>query len=81
MTEEPSSPGARIKAARIATNLTRHDLAKRLRVTYQWIANMENDQKKTTLDTLWEVAQAIGCRPSDLDPRLTRKRPEKKSEK
>lgn len=79
MSDEPT-PGQRFNVVREKAGLSRQQLADALGVTYQRIANIENGQREPSLDWLYEAARVLGCRPFDLDERLTKDRP-KKNEK
>lgn len=67
-----TTPGARVKAARKAAGLTQRQLAARLGCAQPQIAKVERDQAAPSLDRLYALAQAIGCDPGTLDPRLKR---------
>lgn len=64
------SAGQRLKQAREAAGLTLAALAERMGATRQGISNVENG-RPARLDWIYRAAVAIGCKPSDLDPRLT----------
>jgi transcriptional regulator with XRE-family HTH domain len=63
-----------LKSARESAGLSRKELADRLGVGPNAIANIELGVRPATLNWLYDAAVAIGCKPSDLDPRLTRDR-------
>ncbi len=58
--------GQRIKSLRIERGLTQSDLAERLNVSYQQIQKYENGTSSVTVDRLFEIAAALGVRPSSL---------------
>jgi DNA-binding XRE family transcriptional regulator len=62
--------GARIRAARVSLGLDRRELAGRLGITYQRVADIEADRKPTSLERVIEIAAALGIDPHSLDPRL-----------
>ena len=65
------TPGAKLRAARLAAGLTQTELASRLGWNQSTVANLEADRKGMSLDRLDEVAQAIGCDPHSIDTRLS----------
>jgi transcriptional regulator with XRE-family HTH domain len=67
-------PGARLRAAREAAELTRRELADRLGKSYWTVSSLERDQDPITLDMIHEVALAIGCDPHSIDARLATSR-------
>ena len=48
----------------------RRDLAFLLGVTYQRLSDIEADRKPITLESILEIAGAMGVDPHSLDPRL-----------
>ena len=66
-----------LKLARESAGLSRKELAARLGITYSTLADREDGRRAVSLDWLYDAAAAMGCRPSDLDPRLTRDRPKR----
>jgi transcriptional regulator with XRE-family HTH domain len=69
-----TTPGPRVRAAREAAGLSQAELSRRLGCSPGAVWQIEADKCPATLDRLYEIATAIGCRPSDLDPRLTSRR-------
>ena len=68
-TPDPT-PGQRLRAARQAARLTQAQLASRLGVGAVYLGDLERGKRPLSLDRLWEIAEAIGCDPRDLDERL-----------
>jgi transcriptional regulator with XRE-family HTH domain len=69
-------PGSRIRAARELLGVDRRTLAGRLGVTYQRVADIEADRKPITLESVLEIAAALGIDPHSLDSRLASRAPE-----
>jgi transcriptional regulator with XRE-family HTH domain len=74
-TTEDIPIGARIRAAREATGMTRRSLAEALGVTYQRVADIESDRKPISLERVIEIAAAMGVDPHSLDERLAGRPP------
>jgi transcriptional regulator with XRE-family HTH domain len=70
MTLETFAPGPLVKAARIAANKSRKEIAAVLGCSFRTIVDIETDRKQTSLDRLRRVALAIGCDPHDIHPHL-----------
>lgn len=70
---KPVSPGhgANLRAARLAAGLTQAVLASRIGTQQTHVAKVERGKEDPTLEWLYRAAVAIGCKPCDLDPRLT----------
>lgn len=62
--------GQRVRAVRVAAGLSRADLASKLGVSASRVADLEAGRYRTSLETLWSVAEATGADPHTLDPRL-----------
>jgi transcriptional regulator with XRE-family HTH domain len=62
--------GRRVAEARRAAGLTQGQLAERIGKTQSQVSDWERGRFSIDLETLWEIAQAIGCDPNALDPRL-----------
>lgn len=58
--------GQRIKAARKAAGMTQKDLAGKLDIAYQTLAQWENDLRNPKYDTLQRIASALGIHPGEL---------------
>jgi transcriptional regulator with XRE-family HTH domain len=71
---QTTTPGQRIKAARLAAGLTVGELAQRMSVTSPRISNLESGAKAPGLEVLLKIAEAIPCDPNQLDERLACKR-------
>jgi transcriptional regulator with XRE-family HTH domain len=67
---QTTTPGQRIKAARLAAGLTVGELAQRLAVTPERVRNLELGQRNPSLKMLLRIALAIPCDPQGLDPTL-----------
>lgn len=60
------STGTDIKAARKKAGLTQAELGARLSVTYQTIAQWENDLRKPKIESIRRIADALGVEPYSL---------------
>ncbi len=58
--------GRRIKAVRMARELTRAELAHRARLSRVHVARMERDESSPTLNTLERLAKALDVTIRDL---------------
>lgn len=65
--------GERIKEARKQAGLTQKELGDRLGLSYQAIAQWENDLRKPKRETLLKIADAIGIHVAQLLPEEERK--------
>lgn len=59
--------GELIKAQRKKRGLTQKELGKRLGVSYQTVAQWENNLRNPKIETLRKIADALECNISDLD--------------
>lgn len=71
----PDTPADRLRAARLAVDLTQAELAGRLGISQGYLADMERGRKAPSLEILVAVAGATGADPHDLDERLASRRP------
>lgn len=62
----PDSPGARIRAARIAAGLTQAEVAERLGVTSARICNIEHNRGGLSWEALRDLARALETTATDL---------------
>lgn len=60
--------GERIKAARKKAGLTQAQLGEKLGISYQTIAQWENNLRNPKLDTISKIEQALDCQPGELLP-------------
>ena len=58
--------GQRIKAARKQAGMTQSALGKELGISYQTVAQWENDLRKPKQETLLKIAKALGVHLRDL---------------
>lgn len=58
--------GARIKAARKAAGMTQAELAAKLGISFQSVAQWENDLRNPKYETLQKIASALGVSVADL---------------
>jgi transcriptional regulator with XRE-family HTH domain len=58
--------GARLRELRIARDLTQAQLAERARSNKPFISNLERGRTTPTLGMLIRLADALGCRVTDL---------------
>jgi ribosome-binding protein aMBF1 (putative translation factor) len=65
-----STPGERIRAARNAKGLSTRQAAELAGMSQPNWTRLETGKHQATVDTLVAVADALGVKPSDLDPRL-----------
>ena len=61
--------GQRIQAARKSAGMTQKELGKRIGVSFQGIAQWENDLRKPKYETLQRIAEALGTTADDLKGR------------
>jgi len=61
-----------IKASREDADLSRHELAERLGLTYSQIVNMENGRRAVQLVDFMMLAQALGVDSVELFERVAR---------
>lgn len=62
--------GERIKKARKEAGITQRDLGKLLGLSFQAIAQWENDLRKPKPETTKKIADALGVNPADIDESL-----------
>lgn len=60
--------GERIKAARKAAGMTQKELGEKMGLSFQSIAQWENDLRKPKFDTIERIAAVLGVMPWDLLP-------------
>jgi hypothetical protein len=70
MMSESLSVGQRLRAARKRAGLTQVQVAARAGTVGDAVSQYEIGNKVPKLDTLMRLIAAIGCSPSDVDPRL-----------
>ncbi len=58
--------GGKIKALRLASELTQEELANRARLTKGFISQLENDQTSISLDSLADILDALGVSLSEF---------------
>lgn len=68
MDEEEDYPKMtnKIKNARKEKNLTQAELAKKIGTTAQTVSRLEKGDLKLTVSRVQDIAEALGCDPSDL---------------
>lgn len=64
------SPAAKLRAARIAAELSQAEVAERAGVTRSWVSQLEQGWRDISLNNAERMARAIGCDPHAIDPRL-----------
>jgi transcriptional regulator with XRE-family HTH domain len=70
---DPDTPADRLRAARKVAGLSQREVADRLGIKQPVYHRAESGARPVTLDWLLRAADAIGCDPNDLDPRLARR--------
>ena len=63
--------GQRIKNARKAARMTQKELGEKIGVTFQAVAQWENDLRKPKFETLQRIADALNVEVKTLDERFT----------
>jgi transcriptional regulator with XRE-family HTH domain len=63
-------PGRRLAAARRAAGLTQDELAGRCGCDRSWISAIERGARPAHLETIDQIARALGADPHAIDPRL-----------
>jgi transcriptional regulator with XRE-family HTH domain len=58
--------GRNLRRYRLAASLSQEAVAERMGVDRAHISAMERGQQNITLLTLWQVSQAVDCRPMNL---------------
>ena len=58
--------GWNLRRCRLAAKLSQEAVAERVGVDRAHISSMERGQQNVTLLTIWQVAQALGHKPSEL---------------
>lgn len=64
------SVGQNIKKARKKAGMTQKELAQKLGLSFQSIAQWENDLRNPKVETLRKIANALECDPAELDSSL-----------
>jgi len=75
VTPRGTKAGAKLKDAREAAGLTRTELARMIAKSYQSVVSIEGGRGFVSLEMIWTVAEAIGCNPHSIDPRLASRAP------
>lgn len=58
--------GKNLRRYRLAASLSQEAVAERMGVDRAHVSSMERGQQNVTLLTLWQAAQALGCRAMDF---------------
>ena len=58
--------GLNLRRIRLAAGLSQEAVAERMGVDRAHVSSMERGQQNVTLLTLWQAAQALGCRAADF---------------
>ena len=58
--------GRAVKARRAECGLTQEALAEKGELGRAFLSAMERGEKAPTIKTVWKLAQALECKPSDL---------------
>ncbi|HVP07022.1 MAG TPA: helix-turn-helix transcriptional regulator, partial [Candidatus Acidoferrum sp.] len=58
--------GGKIKALRLASDLTQAELADRARLTKGYISQLENEQTSASVETLADILEALGVTLSEF---------------
>lgn len=62
--------GQRFRSIRLSAKMTQRELARRSRVGYRFISEMELGRENPSLATIVLLADGIGCELADLFPRI-----------
>ncbi len=66
------TPAERLRAARIAANLTQAAAAERIGATRSYWCQLESGHRIPTEGQLLRIAHRLGWRPEELDPTLAK---------
>lgn len=66
---EPT-PGQKLRAARLAAKLSQRQVAEAAGVHQSWITQIETGRRPASLDTILQLARAIGVDPHSIDTNL-----------
>lgn len=58
--------GRAVKARRAELGLTQDDLGHKGEFARSFVSGLERGEKAPTVRTVWKIARALDCRPSDL---------------
>lgn len=58
--------GRAIKARRAEMGMTQEDLADKGEVARSFVSGLERGEKAPTVKSVWKLAKALDCKPSDL---------------
>jgi transcriptional regulator with XRE-family HTH domain len=58
--------GRAVKARRVELGLSQEELVERARSARSFISGVEQGTKAATIKSVWKIAVALNCRPSDL---------------
>lgn len=58
--------GRAVKARRAEVDMTQEDLADKAEIARSFVSAMERGEKAPTIKTVWRLAAALRCKPSDL---------------
>ncbi len=58
--------GRAVKARRAELGITQEDLAHKGEVARSFVSGLERGEKAPTVRTVWKLARALDCNPSDL---------------
>lgn len=70
--------GRELRKARSAAGLTQEKLSAKAGISREYISMLEGDRKSPTVEMLFRICRALGCRPSHIIRRVENKTPQSK---
>lgn len=58
--------GKAVKLRRIEVDLSQEALADKAKLARSFLSGIERGQSKASIESVWRLANALNCRPSDL---------------
>mgnify|MGYP000899041051 CR=1 len=76
MSESDVKPlGEKVKAARERLRYTREEVGRAIGTSGPVLYQLESGRRPISLETLWELATALGLDPNSFDARLAKRKP------
>jgi transcriptional regulator with XRE-family HTH domain len=63
--------GTQIKIIRVKKDLSQQEVAARANITPSYMSRIENGSISTSVEKLYQIAQAMECHPAELLPEFT----------